>query len=148
MKAFVSPRKAIYILSIFFLVIVSSVYAAEDSMYWGQWATKKNTRPNIKIDIKRGKRTKVVINGKEKKMKYHVVAGEYAHRLIEFHQETYGKKPMETHYDIYLISGRVDNKFALTGFYEYEKYNTEGVGYGGKIVPITLYRIKEYDWDD
>ena len=70
MKTLLYSKIVIYLPAIISFILVSSVYAATDSMYWGAWETKKDTEINVKIEIKRKKRTKVIINGKVKPMQY------------------------------------------------------------------------------
>lgn len=128
------------------LVFVNSVLA--DSLYWGSWVTKEGIKPNIKINIKRKKRTKVMINGQARSMDYSVIEGKHGHLLLEFHNDSRAKSGKELETDIYLVGGRIGKDFVLRGFYFSTGYNQEGVEKGAKLLPVTLYLVKRYEWDD
>ena len=142
-------KKLLRLITISFLLILvpaTSVYANvfADSSYWGLWETKVGVKPSIKIEIKKKKLTKVIIDGKEKPMQYDYVVGEQNHLLLEFGQNITNKSGSETDLEIYLIGGKIGTDFVLTGFYFYTGYNQEGVERGARLEPITLYLIKRY----
>jgi hypothetical protein len=128
------------------IAIANNVHA--DSIYWGQWETKKDAKPNIQIEIKRKKQTQVVIDGQLKSMDYSVAEGKHGHLLLEFYQGAKNKSGNESEINIYLIGGRIGNDFVLQGFYFSIDHNEEGVERDAKTIPITLYLIKRYKWKD
>lgn len=119
-----------------------------DSSVWGRWETMQGNKPSIVIDIKRHKRTEVIINGKPVKMEYAVAVGEHNNLLLEFSYLETLKNQSEVEKLIYLIKGKIGSDFVMTGFFDDILMDAEGVEKRFDIYPITIYLIKRYGSKD